>query len=171
MDFHIIFILWIFILLFFEKKIYFIAGLAEMPEAEGLPKRATDFNSWIIGGQYTKSALKMGHLRGSRQYQESDQSSLKTQLEARRERLKQERDRFQAVYKPKVAAALRSKHSGTTDRHQSPERHEKNSPRCVDTSVPLIPVFTSCTKRTYKNVDQRIISTTKMFRVRHEGYV
>jgi hypothetical protein len=56
---------------------------------------------------------------------------LKTQLEARREQLKQERDRFQAVYKPKVAAALRSKHSGTTDRHQSPERHEKNSPRCV----------------------------------------
>ncbi len=68
-------------------------------------KRA-DFNSWIIGGQYTKNSFK--RQIGGPAKVELDENH-KHQLEARKLKLKEERDKFCAEYKPKVASAFREK--------------------------------------------------------------
>ena len=94
-------------------------------------KRA-DFNSWIIGGQYTKNSFKR-HIGAPSKIELDDNH--RQQLEARKLQLKEEREKFCAEYKPKVASAFREKRETPAAHHHaahapprtaSPERGESD---------------------------------------------
>jgi hypothetical protein len=75
---------------------------------EDVAKRA-DFNSWIIGGQYTKNSFKRQVGSGAPSNKVELDDGHKQQLEARRLKLKEDREKFCAEYKPKLVSGLREK--------------------------------------------------------------
>jgi hypothetical protein len=107
--------------------------------AEEASKRA-DFNSWIIGGQYTKNSFK--RQAGAPAKVELDENH-KQQLEARKLKLKEEREKFCAEYKPKVASAFREKRETAAAGHRAdaPPRTASppnpNKPAVADDSLAL----------------------------------
>lgn len=81
-----------------------------------------DFNSWVIGGHYTKSKLKRGQLVVQPRLDGAALEAHRHNLEQRKQKLQEELDTHQVVYCAKVPEAMR-----TAARASPPHSREKNS--------------------------------------------
>lgn len=94
---------------------------------------SSEFNSWVIGGQYAKSNLKRHHLRDAGVSSSADGGENavepRRQIEERREELRRQLDAHQLVYNSKVAEALRTPSSRAARLGSETTSSRKDSPK------------------------------------------
>lgn len=141
-----------------------------------VPKGMTqsEFNSWVIGGQYTKAVAKKG---SSRQTKEELSEAHRAQIQARKEQLKEELDTHSIQYKPKVASAMRvrsgrgtdngengeSQGSESKERRESPKKRVPSPPQAAENNDPQSDENTSCALRGRLKVSFAQITATHAY--------
>lgn len=92
----------------FLLSLYLSGEEERMPAAVASSFNASEFNSWVIGGQYTKTNLKRSQMKPPKQVEDPRAAEThQAHLQQRKELLRQELEAHQLVYNPKVANALR----------------------------------------------------------------